>query len=67
MTLATTERQVGKTKLRLTSRGKFVVLMLILITLAASLAVVIDATTPAECKVPFEQMSERCKRIAVGI
>ena len=51
MTLATTERQVGKTQLRLTQRGKIVVAGLVA-TLGFLIIGLINVNllTPAECR-----------------
>ena len=63
MTLAQTERRVGKTKVRLTARGRLVRNIVIVVIAYLAFAWVIDATTPDACKVPVEKMSYGCKAL----
>ena len=46
---------------RLTRRGRIVRNIAIAILMLAVLALIESVTTPAQCKVPFEQMSQFCK------
>ena len=63
MTLATTERHIGKTKVRLTRRGRIVRNIAVTILALLALHWIDDATTPEQCKVPVEQMSHGCKAL----
>lgn len=63
MTLANTERRIGKTEVRLTARGKRVrnIAIAILVLLVASW--LNELSTPEVCKVPIEKMSYECKSL----
>lgn len=60
MTLATTERHIGKTKVVLTRRGRIVRNIAIGILALLAWNWIDDATTPEQCKVPVEEMSQGC-------
>lgn len=60
MKLATAERHVGQTKLRLTPRGRVVVGILAFLAFLAAWALLDHLTTPEVCRVPFEEMSQGC-------
>lgn len=60
MTLANTERHIGKTKVRLTRRGRILRNILIAIIAFLAYAWLNDITTPDHCKVPVEQMTKGC-------
>lgn len=60
MTLGQTERHIGKTKVRLTRRGRILRNIIVGILVVLFCLWLNDITTPDECKVPFEQMSQGC-------
>lgn len=51
MTIAHTERHIGKTKLRLTQRGKIVVALTAIVSILTLLALYnVNIATPEECR-----------------